>query len=420
LANGPFTCTSVKVTPSSKAVISLVIDCGMPKRRTVTVNRAPNVNRSGASVTFGCSSGGQTWTTFAGRARKSNSRAGGQASAVTCSNTGIATPSVPTSPATFRDSLILTGPTGSGKTALGVELTERLGAEIVAMDSMTLYRGLDVGTAKPTAEERRRVPHHLIDVLDPWESASVAWWLERAAEVVAEIQGRGRRVLFVGGTPLYLKALLCGLFDGPPADAALRARLTTEAERDGAAALHARLAAVDPVTARRLHPNDVRRVVRALEVFELTGRPISEWQLEWNPASRGRQPPDAFGVSDPSQHQGADAPRSPVLCLTVPRPELYARINRRVEAMIAAGWVEEVRRLRQLPHALSREASQALGYREVGDYLDGKVSLPATVELIQTRSRQFAKRQLTWFRHLPGCRTVPPDLTTALSAATML
>jgi tRNA dimethylallyltransferase len=325
---------------------------------------------------------------------------------------------VPTSPATFRDSLILTGPTGSGKTALGVELAERLGAEIVAMDSMTLYRGMDVGTAKPTVEERRRVPHHLIDVLDPWESASVAWWLERAAEAVAEIRGRGRRVLFVGGTPLYLKALLCGLFDGPPADAVLRARLTAEAVRDRAA-LHARLAAVDPATARRLHPNDVRRVVRALEVFELTGRPISAWQGQWRTSAEMKVLSAESGL--PTQHSALSTQHSiRVLCLTLPRPELYARINRRVEAMIAAGWVEEVGRLRQLPHPLSREASQALGYREVGDYLDGKVSLPATVELIQTRSRRFAKRQLTWFRHLPGCRTVPPDLTTALSAATML
>jgi tRNA dimethylallyltransferase len=327
---------------------------------------------------------------------------------------------VPTSE-TFRDSLILTGPTGSGKTELGVELAERLGAEIVAMDSMTLYRGLDVGTAKPTAEERRRVPHHLIDVLDPWESASVAWWLDRAAEAVAEIQGRGRRVLFVGGTPLYLKALLFGLFDGPPADAALRRRLMAETEQAGVEALHARLAAVDPVTAARLHANDVRRVVRALEVFELTGKPISAWQREWNPASGGRQPSgdgrECPGTSEVDR--GADAPRSPILCLTLPRPELYARIDRRVEAMIAAGWVEEVRRLRQLPRPLSREAAQALGYRELGDYLDGKVGLPATVRLIQTRTRQFAKRQLTWFRHLPGCRNVPPDLTTALSAATM-
>src|SRR6516162_9026749 len=143
-------------------------------------------------------------------------------------------------PDPFRHALVLTGPTGSGKTQLGIELAERLGAEIVAMDSMTVYRGMDVGTAKPTPEERRRVPHHLIDVLEPWESASVAWWLDRAAACCRDIQARGRCVLFVGGTPLYLKALLHGLFDGPPADEKLRARLTDEAAREGPARLHQR------------------------------------------------------------------------------------------------------------------------------------------------------------------------------------
>ncbi len=153
-------------------------------------------------------------------------------------------------PDILNNALILTGPTGSGKSALAVELAERLGAEIVSMDSMTLYRGLDVGTAKPNAGERRRVPHHLIDVLDPWESASVAWWLEKAADCVRDIESRGRQALIVGGTPLYLKALLYGLFDGPPVDLALRQRLAEEAERLGSTALHARLAAVDPASRR--------------------------------------------------------------------------------------------------------------------------------------------------------------------------
>src|ERR671932_2340463 len=147
-------------------------------------------------------------------------------------------------PDPFRDALILTGPTGSGKSRLALELAERLGAEVVSMDSMALYRHMDVGTAKPTPEERRRVPHHLIDVLDPWESASVAWWLDRAAECVRDIRGRGRRALVVGGTPLYLKALLRGLFAGPPADPDLRRRLEAEAQARGPQALHARLAEV--------------------------------------------------------------------------------------------------------------------------------------------------------------------------------
>jgi tRNA dimethylallyltransferase len=302
-------------------------------------------------------------------------------------------------PAAFRHALILTGPTGSGKSRLALSLAERLGAEIVSMDSMALYRHMDVGTAKPSAEDRRRVPHHLIDVLEPWEPASVAWWLGRAAACCRDIESRGKRALLVGGTPLYLKALLHGLFDGPPADEALRRRLTDEAERDGREALHHRLAAVDAVSAARLHPNDVRRVVRALEVWELTGRPISAWQTQW--AEAPELPPDRC------------------LCLDLPRPVLYQRIGARVGAMIAGGWAEEARALRALGRPLSREAAQALGYREMFDHLDGRATLEETVRLIQVRSRQFAKRQLTWFRRLPGCRFVSEELTFALWGLTM-
>ncbi len=297
--------------------------------------------------------------------------------------------------AAFQHSLVLTGPTGSGKSALALELAERLGAEIISMDSMTLYRGMDIGTAKPTPEERRRVPHHLIDVLDPWESASVAWWLERAAECCRDIEARGRRVLIVGGTALYLKALLHGLFEGPPADEALRQRLTTEAEQRGAQVLHDRLGEIDPATAQRLHPNDLRRIVRALEVWELTGRPISAWQSQWT-------------------HDAESGPADRILYLDLPREQLYARIDARVPAMMAAGLVDEVRALRQLPRPLSREAAQALGYKEAFAHLDGRATLEETTALIQTRSRQFAKRQLTWFRHLPGCRPATRELTLQL------
>jgi tRNA dimethylallyltransferase len=302
-------------------------------------------------------------------------------------------------PESFRHALVLTGPTGSGKTRLGVELAERLGAEIISMDSMALYRGMDIGTAKPGTDERRRVPHHLIDVLDAWESASVAWWLERAAASCREIESRDRRVLIVGGTPLYLKALLRGLFPGPPADAALRRRLTEEAEQAGSEALHARLAQVDPATAARLHPNDLRRVIRALEVWQLTGRPISAWQTQWS-AARDDGP------------RITDKP-SPVIWLNPPRAELYARIDARVHAMIDAGLVDEVRSLVQLPRPLSREAAQSLGYKEMIDHLAGRLSLDETVARIQQRSRNFAKRQLTWFRHLPECRSVDGAISSA-------
>jgi len=299
--------------------------------------------------------------------------------------------------------LVLTGPTGCGKTALGIELAGRLGAEIVSMDSMALYRGMDIGTAKPTLEERRRVPHHLLDILDPWESASVAWWLQKAGEAVRDIEARGKRALFVGGTPLYLKALLRGLFDGPPADVPLRQRLTAEAEQVGSQVLHHRLAGVDPTTANRIHPHDVRRIIRALEVWESTGQPISFWQKQW-------------AESKPSQ--AADGVPK-VLCLDLPRAELYARIEARVRHMIAAGLVEEAAALRRLPHPMSREASQALGYRELFDYLDGKVGLEEAIQRIQIRSRNLAKRQLTWFRHLPECRLITPQLTFAAWGLTM-
>jgi tRNA dimethylallyltransferase len=284
--------------------------------------------------------------------------------------------------------LVLTGPTGSGKTRLGVELATRLGAEIVSMDSMAVYRRMDVGTAKPDASELRQVPHHLIDVLEPWESANVTWWLRQARECCREINERGKPALLVGGTPLYLKALLYGLFDGPPADSELRQRLTREAEDQGREWLHARLTRTDPVTANRLHPNDVRRVVRALEVWELTGRPISAWQNQWT-----AQPADSFSGR--------------VWCLDLPREELYRRIDARVYTMMAAGLVEEARALRRLPHPVSREAGQALGYKEVFEYFDGQATYEATVLRIQTRTRNFAKRQLTWFRHLPECMMVP-------------
>jgi tRNA dimethylallyltransferase len=344
-------------------------------------------------------------------------------------------------PSPFDRALILTGPTGSGKSRLALDLAERLGAEIVCMDSMTLYRGMDIGTAKPSAADRARVPHHLLDVLDPWESASVAWWLGRAAECCRDIAGRGRRPLLVGGTPLYLKALLYGLFEGPPADETVRRRLSAEAERDGPAALHARLDRVDPATAARLHPNDLRRVVRALEVWELTGRPISAWQTQWRRVGRqGDKETRRQGDKETAAGEGSAAAAPGVLspCLLVslspcllqkdvprclwldlPRDVLYRRIDTRVERMIAEGLVEEVRALRRLDRPISRAAAQALGYKEMFDHLDGKTSLDETVQRIQTRSRNLAKRQLTWFRHLPECQPASEELTFRLWVSTM-
>jgi tRNA dimethylallyltransferase len=304
----------------------------------------------------------------------------------------------------FQSALVLTGPTGSGKSELGVELAGHLDAEIVSMDSMAVYRGMDIGTAKPDAAARGRVRHHLIDVLDPWESASVAWWLQQAAASCRDIAARGKRILFVGGTPLYLKAMMYGLFDGPPADADIRRRLESQAAAEGSDSLHKRLTEVDPVSASRLHSNDVRRIVRALEVWELTGRPLSTWQTQWE---------------KPGAQQSVLRTEYSVLWLNLPRAELYARIDARVDRMLASGLLEEVRTLRQSARPLSREASQALGYKELFAYVDGEASLEKAAQRIRTRSRNFAKRQVTWFRHLPGCRPATRELTFALWGLTM-
>jgi tRNA dimethylallyltransferase len=300
----------------------------------------------------------------------------------------------------FQSCLFLTGPTASGKTAVGVALAERVGAEVVALDSMTLYRGMDIGTAKPTAEERRGVPHHLIDVLEPWESASVAEYRARAIEAVRDVESRGRRALFVGGTPLYLKALLRGLFEGPGADPGVRAAL----EAEPGPALHARLAEVDPPTAARLHPNDRRRLVRALEVHALTGRPISALQAEHDRPARGLR---AFALERP-------------------RPELHDRIDRRVVAMFAGGLLDEARRLREGPRPIHRVPAQAAGYAEAFDVLDGRLPEPEAIARTQARTRQLARRQATWFRGLeevvpwPVPPDEPPEAAAARLAGAML
>ena len=281
----------------------------------------------------------------------------------------------------------LTGPTASGKTAVGIELARLIDAEIISLDSMALYRGMDIGTAKPSPQERRAAPHHLIDVLEPSEEFSVAQYLQAAGEVARVITSRGKQVLFVGGTALYLKAILRGLFSGPPADWKLRRELEEIARVEGPESLHRRLAEVDSVAAAKLHANDVRRVIRALEVHHSTGQPISSLQQQF---ARGRP-----------------ASECRLFVLDWPREQLDERIRRRVDEMFAAGLVEEVRRLQAALHGeLSRTASQAVGYREVLDHLQGQRELTDTAEIVKLRTRQFAKRQLTWFRSLSECRWV--------------
>jgi tRNA dimethylallyltransferase len=285
------------------------------------------------------------------------------------------------------DCWYLTGPTASGKTRIGLALAERLGAEILSLDSMAVYRGMDIGTAKPAAGEQARVRHHLIDVADPNEEYSLAEYVEAAHAAIADVRRRGRDVLFVGGTPLYLKSLLRGVSTGPPADHAFRRAVIDEVRRLGTAALHERLAQVDPLAAAKLHPNDLRRIVRALEVYKHTGRPLSHAQTHFDE----RRPAEACKV----------------FWLDWPREELHRRIDARVERMFRGGLVEEVGRLADRHGELSRTARQAVGYGEVLEHLAGKRDLAATIELVRTRTRQFAKRQRTWFRSLSECRRLP-------------
>lgn len=285
----------------------------------------------------------------------------------------------------------LAGPTAVGKTAVGIELACRIGAEIVCLDSMTLYRGMDIGTAKPTPEEQAGCRHHLLDVIDPDQEFSVADYLREAETVCREILARGKTPLFVGGTGLYLRSVLRGVFQGPPANWDIRRRWEAEVAHHGEQWLHDRLQAIDLVSAQKLHPHDVRRIIRALEVHELTERPLSEQQQQplLPPESRPRH----------------------VLWLSPPRDWLYRRIDQRVIAMCQAGLLAEIVKLQNLPKPLSRTARQALGYKEVLDWLETAAGDPETIPAaviaeIQTRTRQFAKRQHTWFRNLEECRAV--------------
>lgn len=285
------------------------------------------------------------------------------------------------------DCWFLTGPTASGKSRVGIELARRLDAEVLSLDSMAIYRHMDIGTAKPTLQERAGIPHYLIDLVEPEEEFSVARYVELAHEKIAEIRSRGREVLFVGGTPLYLKSLLRGIFEGPQADWEFRRQVEEELRTVGQQALYERLAAVDPLSAQRLHPNDTRRLIRALEVYKLTGQPISHLQLQFE--------------------EGTPADQCRVFVLQREPSELQERINHRVDAMFDKGLVAEVENYLAQGRQYGRTAQQAVGYREVLDYLAGKLTLDEAREQVKIHTRRFAKRQRTWFRSLVECRMVP-------------
>ncbi len=281
--------------------------------------------------------------------------------------------------------LVVLGPTVSGKSALAMAVAEKLRGEILSVDSMQVYRHMDIGTAKPTPDERRRVTHHLIDVAEPNETFAVARFVEQADAVIADAARRGVKLIATGGTPLYYKSLFEGLFDGPGADAALRSRLGAEPLN----ALHARLEAVDPAAAARIHINDRKRLVRALEVFELTGRPISFYQTAW---SSGTMRHEAVWVG-----------------LDWDREALNSRINARVKAMMQQGWLEETRRLSDRYGSLSKTAAEATGYRELLVHLAGRGSLRDATEEIKIATRQLARRQMKWFRRFSKVTWLPGD-----------
>ena len=293
--------------------------------------------------------------------------------------------------------LVLVGPTASGKSDLALHLATSWDLEIVSLDSMLVYRGMDIGTAKPSRGELAAVPHHMIDIASPAERFDIQRFLKEAEEALADIQARGKRALFVGGTGFYLAALLRGLFEGPPVDEALRARLEAHAQEVGPKALHAELARLDPASAERLHPGDVRRVIRGLEIYEQSGRTLSSWQTQWNAEEKPR------------------LSQARLLGLHLDTPQLDARIAARTGKMLDDGWREEASRLRENP-GLGPSAIQALGYRTVLAWADGEIERSEAQSTIALRTRQFARRQRTWYRKF-DIHWLPADGTDLSSAA---
>ncbi len=292
--------------------------------------------------------------------------------------------------------IIIAGPTGAGKTHLAITLARQLDGEIVGADSMQIYRAMDIGTAKPTPAERAAATHHMIDIVDPDADYDAAAYADAAGSVVRQIIGRGRLPLVVGGTGLYIKALVHGLFEEGPSDPAVRRQLKQIAETAGSAALHQRLAAVDSQAAGRIHPNDTYRIVRALEVFEVTGETLSAFQ--WR--HRFKEPrfnPFTIGVS-------------------WPRPVLYDRINQRVDMMMNHGFEAEVRRLLSQGYHGGLKSMQSLGYRHLTGFINGETSLQEAVRTLKRDHRRYAKRQLTWFGADPSVHWMTPDQSDAAVA----
>jgi tRNA dimethylallyltransferase len=294
----------------------------------------------------------------------------------------------------------LAGPTASGKTAAALAIAQALPVEIISVDSALVYRGMDIGTAKPTRDELARAPHHLIDILDPSEAYSAAQFAADAQRLITQIRARGRLPLLVGGTMLYFKALLDGLDAMPTADPALRADIDAEAARRGWPAMHEELARVDPPTAARLAPNDAQRIQRALEVWRATGRPLSSFHH----GPRNEAPPEPLIALEPAQ-----------------RGWLHERIAQRFDAMLAEGLVDEVRRLRERGDLHPGLPSmRCVGYRQVWEALDAGTPMAELRERGIAATRQLAKRQLTWLRSMPWRRVVACDAPGAADAVVSL
>ncbi len=289
-------------------------------------------------------------------------------------------------PAPDADLLVVVGPTASGKTELAVRLAERFGGEIIGADSVQIYRGFDLGSGKPTAEERQRAPHHLVDCADPGEPFDAQRFAELASLALAEIRARGRVPIVCGGTYLWVRALVRGLAPAPPADAAIRAEHAAFVAAEGRAALHARLAVVDPESAARLAPNDSLRVSRALEVHALSGRTQSAWHAEHGFRTE-RHKARLYGVARE-------------------RDELDCRIERRTRAWLEQGWIDEVRGLLALGHRAAR-AMGSVGYRQVHEHLDGRIAAADLEASIVRATRIFVRRQRTWLRDEPVIWAAP-------------
>jgi tRNA dimethylallyltransferase len=275
--------------------------------------------------------------------------------------------------------LILVGPTAVGKTGVSIELARRLSGEIVSADSRLVYRMMDIGTAKPDERLRREIPHHMIDIADPDEDYTCKRFETEARQVIRNIAARGRTPIVVGGSGLYVRALTDGIFDGPGTDWDLRVRLRKEAESEGPAALGKQLNEVDPDKAARTDPQNINRVIRAIEVYQLAGRPMSELE-------RAAKPFEIPGIK---------------IGLSRDRRELYAMIDRRVEEMMEMGFLDEVRTLKEKGFAEARAVAGSLGYQELLDHLKGFITLERAVHTIKLKTRHFAKRQMTWFRKEP-------------------